>query len=95
MWHLLRPKRTEVYQHSLAEFAEVNGGAEEFAFDRFQTLPLQNMLSGPGIRAGALDILFAPMISLHPTGVKNDIFQLSPNPFVPGFDPPVEINLGD
>ena len=94
MFHLLRPKhKSGIYSHSLAETADINGGAEEMAFDRFQTLPLMDMMKGSGTLAGALDILFAPMVSLHPTGAPQDIFQLSPNPFSPGFDPPVEANL--
>lgn len=94
MFHLLRPKVKGVYQHSLAGFADVNGGAEELAFDRFQTLPLMDMLKGPGVLVKFPFIaLESPMVSLAPTGAKQDIFQLSPDPFVPGFDPPVEINL--
>jgi hypothetical protein len=63
-----------VYQHKLAPFARVNGGAEEFAFVMPTTLPLISF-RGSGRLAGQFEPFGSgePIISLHPTGVPNTL----------------------
>lgn len=75
MFHFFkRPKTAKAggypYQHSLAPFADVNGGAEEFAFEQTYANPLFSFrgiarLAGEfkGVASSS-----APIISLHPIG---------------------------
>jgi hypothetical protein len=62
-----------VYEHKLAPFAAVNGGAEEFAFLMPTTLPLISF-RGPARLAGQfLAYQPNPSISLHPIGAPQGL----------------------
>lgn len=61
------------YRHTLAPFASVNGGAEEYAFERPTSLPL--ILWRGAARIAGQFLAFNPdvRISLHPTGAPQGL----------------------
>lgn len=72
-WHKKQKHNSGVYTHTLATFARVNGGAEEFAFDMPTTLPLISF-RGAGRLAGSFSAFGGePIISLHPVGAAQGI----------------------
>lgn len=75
MWIFGMPKlKGDVYSHTLAPAAEINGGAEEFVFEPAFGLPVQ-VFRGAARLAGALLITERPEIALHPTGAPQGIPQ--------------------
>lgn len=68
------------YNHRLAPAADINGGAEEFVFERKWHDPLL-LITGAGRQAGQFFATEKPIAVFSPAGNPQDILQQSTGDF--------------